>query len=78
MDEHDGGESGGSGQKAHHVGKPQILEAGDHQGPEDGADGLHGEEHSHPVACGLIVGRRHVGGAPAVAGDGTVGVGPHV
>ena len=78
MDEHDGSESGRSCQEADDVCKLEVLEAGYHEGPEYGTHGLNGEENAHPVACGLIIGRRHVCGAPAVLGDGAVGVGPHV
>ncbi len=78
MDEHHARESGGTGKQAHDVCELEVTEARDDEGPEDGADRLYGEQHAHPVACGLVFGRCDIGGAPAVAGYGAVGVGPHI
>ena len=79
MDEEQAGESHRTDEQAHHVCGLDVPELRDHKCPEDGTAGLHGEYHAYPVACVLIcLGGRVGHSAPAVIGQGAVGIGPHV
>ena len=72
------GEADAAEDEAEGVSYLTVAEAGQYHGPDHAAQCLYGIEHAYPVTSFLISGTDRIGGAPAVAGDGAVGVGPHI
>lgn len=72
------GKADGSDEQTQGIGCLGALELGKHESPAHAAHGLHGKEHTHPVAGVLIGAARGVEGVPHGVANGAASVGPHV
>ena len=74
----DGDESSTTHHQTGDIGQLERAEQRNHAGPQHGAHGLHSKDYAYPVGCILIALAGYVGRTPALGGNGSWRVGPHV